>query len=909
MAGSGLPSGEKDPLPFEQKAHLLRTKFFIPPIRSRQIARPHLMGLMNASLDKALILVSAPAGYGKTTLVSRWLVETRITSVWLSLDEGDNDPIRFLQYLLNALLPIAPAIEDDLLGMLQGIQPAQFETLISLLVNALASSSVPFVLVLDDFHVIQSQSVLEMLTFLLQHIPYPMHLVLLTRTDPPLPLSRLRAGGQLAEIRAGLLRFTYPEIVLFLNDVMGLKLPAGDIAALEARTEGWIAGLQLAALSMQGSQDIHAFVSAFTGSHHYVMDYLIQEVLRRQPRQVSTFLLQTAILDRLCAPLCEAVVEPDPLEPVDGQAVLEALEQMNLFVIPLDDQRCWYRYHHLFADVLNQRLEQQFPHLLPQLHHQASQWYKQNGLISEAIQHSLLAGEQDRAAQLIEQDGCFLLISGEGTTLLNWFKVIESQLETHPWLAIQKAWALAVTGNLGRVEPTLQSPEQSLSSLEPTPEVKTMLGTIAAARAYCSNTRGNTRSAAEFAQQSLDLLPDCSAISCSIRSVATSILGDASWINGHLEEAASAYTEAIRIGREADNPPMVIIANSNLADILMERGQLRRAANTYLQSLQMAVRPDGQRSPLAGQIYAGLGRLSYACNRLEDARQYIQLCIDIGRQWGDLGCQAAAFALLARLEQVQGHPEKAQEAVRVAEQLAADSPLSPHRSIQIKSDLAHFWLAQGRLEQPSQLLEKSGISVDAEIPYQQAPEYLILVRVLLARGDYEAALGLSERLLQQAETAGRMELALEILILRSLAFQGIKDAERALEALDRAVSLAQPEGHIRVFLDEGEPMTRLLCHLQSRQVGSGYPAELLSMIGAASSMTQPSMQLLIEPLTSRELELLRLIETGHSNQEIAEKLFISIPTVKRHISNIYAKLGVQSRTQAVAIGKELRLFE
>jgi LuxR family transcriptional regulator, maltose regulon positive regulatory protein len=911
MSGSGLPSGksEKDPLSPEQRTNLLRTKFFVPPIRSNQIARPRLMDLMNASLDKALTLVSAPAGYGKTTLVSRWLVETRIPSVWLSLNEADNDPLRFLQYLFGALLPIAPAIEDHLLGMLQGIQPAQFETLLSLLVNALASNPVPFVLVLDDFHVIQSQPVLEILTFLLQHIPRPMHLVLVTRTDPPLPLARLRAGSQLMEIRAGSLRFTNAEIVVFLNESMGLKLSAGDIAALEARTEGWIAGLQLAALSMQGCPDRHAFISAFTGSHHYVMDYLVQEVLRRQPKQVSTFLLQSAILDHLCAPLCEAVVEAGPLEPVDGQALLETLEQMNLFVIPLDDKRCWYRYHHLFADVLNQRLEQQFPHLLPELHHRASQWYEQNGLISEAIQHSLLAGDKDRAARLIDQNGCNLLISGEGTTLLNWIKAIESQLETHPWLAIQKAWALAITGDLGRVEPTLQPPQQQISSLEPTLEVKTMQGTIAAARAYCANTRGNTRSAAEYAQQALDLLPDCSAISCSIRSVVTSILGDASWINGHLEEALHAYTEAIRIGREAENLHMVILANSNLGDLLMEQGQLQRAANTYLQSLNMAVRPDGQRSPLAGPIYLGLGRLAYACNRLENAHQSIHQCVDLCRQWGDLDCQAAAFAMLARLEQALGHPEKAIEAARVAEQLADEVHLSPRRSILLKSDLARFWLAQGHLQQTSQLLQKGGLTLEAEIPYQQAPEYLILVRVLLARGDFEAALTLSERLLQQAETAGRVELALEILVLRSLAFQGIKEPQRALGALERAISLAQPEGYIRVFLDEGEPMTRLLCHLQSRQVGSGYPSELLSIIGTTSGKTQPSMQLLIEPLTPRELEVLQLIETGCSNQEISEKLFISIPTVKRHISNIYAKLGVQSRTQAIAIGKELKLFE
>ncbi len=325
----------------------------------------------------------------------------------------------------------------------------------------------------------------------------------------------------------------------------------------------------------------------------------------------------------------------DTPEPVDGQGMLEALEEMNLFIIPLDDERRWYRYHHLFADVLRKRLEHQFPHLLPELHRRASQWYEQNGFIAESIQQAIVAGDQDRAAQLIEDNGCFLLMSGEVATLLNWTDAIEFQSETRPWLAIQKAWALALNGELDRVEPTLQVPEKLLSPLEPTDEVRTMQGTIAAARAHCANSRGDTRSAARYAQQALELLPDCSSISQSIRSVATSILGDASWINGNLEEAKQAYTEAVRIGREAGNLHMVIIANSNLADILVEQGQLHRAADTYAQSLQMAVRPDGQRSPLAGKLYAGLGRLAYECNQLDDADQYIHQCIDLCQQWGD----------------------------------------------------------------------------------------------------------------------------------------------------------------------------------------------------------------------------------------------------------------------------------
>jgi LuxR family transcriptional regulator, maltose regulon positive regulatory protein len=910
-AGSGSTAGEKEieQVSLEQGNTLLRTKLYVPAIRSKQIPRPRLSTLIDGGLDRALILVSAPAGYGKTTLVSRWLKEKHIASAWLSLDSGDNDPIRFTQYLLAALGPIVPGIETELSSMFQATRPDQFENSITLLTNELAGFSEPLVLVLDDFHVIHSEAVLKIITYLLEHIPPQMHLVVLSRTDPPLPLARLRVRNQLTDIRADQLRFTQAETTAFLNDTMGLALSKNDLDAMEARTEGWIAGLQLAALSMQDCKDIHAFISAFTGSHHYVMDYLAEEVLKLQARPVNAFLLQTSILERLCGSLCEAVVDPDTAGPIDGQAMLETLDEKNLFVIPLDDERHWYRYHHLFADVLRKHLAHQYPDSLPKLHGGASQWYEQNGFIAESIQHAIEAGDQDRAAQLIEQNGCFLLMGGEVTTLLSWADAIEFQSETRPWLAIQKAWALALTGDLDRIETTLQVPEKLLMPLEATVEVRTMRGTIAAARAHCANLRGNTQLAAEFAQEALQQLPDCSSISQSIRSVATSILGDASWVNGNLEEAIQAYTEAIKIGRQAHNLNMVIIADSNIADIQAEQGQLHRAAETYAQSLQMAVRPDGQRSALAAGILAGMGLLSYEWNRLDEAEQAIRQCMELSRKWGNIGQEAYAFAIQARLEQARNKPEKAQEAMRQAERLTAERPLSPHWSIQVKSDLARVWLAQGNLERPSQGIQKRGLKIQDEIPYQRESEYVLLLRVLVARGEHESAIILSNKLLQQAEATGQMGLAIEALILQALALQEKKETEQALAVLERVLALAQPEGYVRMFLDEGEAMTRLLCQVRSRQVGNSYAAELLSKIGKIPGMTQPSMQLLSEPLTGRELEVLKMIASGCSNQDIAGKLFISMPTVKRHISNIYAKLGVESRTQAVAIGKELKLFE
>ncbi len=907
-SGIDLNTGKNNPLPAEQDQHLLRTKLYIPPVRPNQINRPRLSDLMKGGLDKALILVSAPAGYGKTTLVSNWLRESQLPTAWLSLDDGDNDPIRFLQYLCTALLPIAPGIQGDLPGRLQGIQPAQFESVINILANEMNSILEPFVLVLDDFHVIHSQADLKMLSHLLEHLPPQAHLAILTRSDPPLPLARLRSRGQLLDIRADQLRFTHAEVAAFLNDAMKLALSAGDLTALEARTEGWIAGLQLAALSMQASKDIHGFVSAFTGSHHYVMDYLVEEVLKLQPKKVSTFLLQTSILDRMCGKLCEAVVSTDEDGPANGQAMLESLEEMNLFTVPLDDERHWYRYHHLFADVLRKRLESRHPKLPSELHRRASQWYEQNGFITESIQQAIEGGDADRAAQLIEGNGCFLLISGEVTNFLSWSNAIEFKSDVHPWLAIQKGWALALDGYLDQVEATLQLPDKLLASLEPSPEIYTMKGTIAAARAYCANSRGDTRTAEENARLSLELLPDCSSISQSIRSVATSLLGDASRINGNLEEAIRAYTEAVRIGQAAGNPHMVIIAQTNLADVFLEQGQLRRAASLYSRSLEMALRPDGQRSPLAAPVYTGLGLIAYEQNRLEEAARNIQLCLDLCRKWHDPDRMAAAYAILARIENARNEPEAAQKAARESERISQDLSFVSQRSSHRDTGLAASEAVHGEEKKQSRLVGNRDLSPEADIPYQRQPEYLILLREFYAKKDYRPALALSKRLLRQAELSGRKGLMIEVLILQALIFQGIKEMENALAVLETALSLAEPEEFVRSFLDGGEAMTRLLCQFQARQVGSGYAAELLSRIGSIHGMTPPSKQLLIEPLTAREIEVLKLIESGCSNQDIAGKLVVSIPTVKRHISNIYAKLGVESRTQAVALGKELKML-
>jgi LuxR family maltose regulon positive regulatory protein len=887
---------------------LLTTKLYAPPSCPTLVERPRLTVDLSKALTRRLTLVSAPAGYGKTTLVSSWLRETEIASAWLSLDEGDNDPIRFLQYFLSALHKIVPAIQLDLLDMLRGMRPAQADALLNCLINEIAENAVSFVLVLDDFHVIHAQPILEMLAFLFDHLPPQMHLVCLTRTDPDLPLARLRVRDQLVDIRAEQLRFTLDEIAVFLNKMMGLNLSADDLTALETRTEGWIAGLQLAALSLQGRQDIHSFVAAFTGSHAYIMDYLTEEVLKLQPESVRSFLLQTAILDRLCAPLCEAIVETDQMAPHQGQAMLEALEHMNLFVIPLDNERRWYRYHHLFADVLNRRLEHLFPQRLADLHRRASHWYEQNGFIAEATHHALLIGDQDRAIQLIEQNGCLLLIRGEVNTLQRWLEAIELQAQTRPWMYIFKAWLFTLTGYPERVEELLQTAEQLIPSSETSIANRTMQGTIETARAYQANLLGDTLLATKHARRALQHLPDADLVSRSLRTVATSLLGDASSMNGDLQEARQAYSEALRIAQAAGDVHLTIVLNSNIANILIEQGSLHEAARIYGETLQMATRPDSQEPVIAGRVYAELSQVSYEWNHLEAALQQVRHSMALCQQWGNIDQQAISYVMLARLEHVQHQPGRAQAAIRRAQQLVEEHHLLPRYSVWVRHALACLWIAQGDLEQASRPVQQSGIRIDDEIPYLREPEYLAWARVLLAQEDYEAALALIQQLLQKAEATSRMRRVIEVLVLQALIFQGRRDIDQALTVLERALSLARPEGYVRTFLDEGEQMAKLLHLAKARRIEIVYATELLSAMEGAAARPQAPAQLLAEPLSQRELEVLQLIEAGCSNQEIAARLFISIATVKRHISNIYAKLDVQNRTQAISIGRELNLL-
>jgi LuxR family transcriptional regulator, maltose regulon positive regulatory protein len=756
---------------------------------------------------------------------------------------------------------------------------------------------------------IQTEAVLNILAYLLEHLPPQAHLALLTRTDPPLPLARLRARDRLTDIRADQLRFTHDEIAAFLNNVMGLRLSADDLSAIEKRTEGWIAGLQLAALSMQSSKDIHGFVSAFTGSHHYIMDYLVEEVLKSQSELLGAFLLKTSILDNMCATLCESVLEAGSEKPVDGQAMLESLERMNLFVIPLDDERRWYRYHHLFADVLKKRLEQHYPDTLPRLHNRASRWYQQNGLIPEAIRHSLAGGEMDRVIELIEQNGPLLLMSGDLNALSGWVKAVEAHSQAHPWIHIIKAWLSILTGQPEKAEEEFQPAEELISQRVPGTETMKMQGAIATGRSYRSFMQGDTPHTAEFAREAVKNLPDVDLISRSIRGIAIALLGEASVMNGDLEEARQACLEAQQIGKVSGTINVVVIVNCALGRIFTEQGLLHQAADMYAEALQIATRPDGRKLVVAGEPYTELSQVSYEWNDLDKAREQVERSLALCRQSGQETFQAKSSIMLAHLERIHGDIKTAKEAMNIAEKLMKEHHFAFKYTVWVRYALVRLWIALGDLEKASQVVQASDITAHDEIPYLREPEFLALLRLLLAQGDHDAALALSMRLLQKAETGKRRGRVIEVLVLQALIYQGRKEIDQALAVLKRALSLARSEGYVRTFVDEGEPMARLLHLARSRQIETEYVTDLLSVVERTIDPAQSPSKLTAEHLTRREVEVLQLIKTGCSNQDIADRLVISLPTVKRHISNIYTKLGVESRTQAVAIGKELKIFE
>jgi LuxR family maltose regulon positive regulatory protein len=882
--------------------------------------RPRLTGRLDDGLSKGsrITLVSASAGFGKTTLVSEWVANCGRPIAWLSLDEGDGDPVRFITYLIAALQTIRAGFGDGPLAALHASQhqPPSIEAILTALLNEVAAVPNNFILVLDDYHVIDSKAVDNSLIFLVEHQPMQMHLVIVTREDPSLPLARLRVRGQLTELRAADLRFTPAEAAEFLNQMMGLNLSAEDVAALDKRTEGWIAGLQLAALSMQGREDSGRFVQAFTGSHRFVLDYLAEEVLQRQPESIRNFLLQTSILDRFCVSLCNAVTERQ-----DGKEMLDILERSNLFLIPLDDKRQWYRYHRLFADVLQTRLMEAQSDQVTTLHSRASMWYERNDLRADAIRHALTAREFERAAELIELAFPIMNINRQFSTLLGWLKALPDELvRVRPVLCFAYAFSSMSCGENENVEPRLQDTERWLA-MESTPagmivadkeEFRRLPGLIALTRGGQALGRGDMPDTVKYAQRVLDLKPDGDYL---MLGGAASQLGIVAWTNGDLDTARRMTADGIENLQLGGFISPAIGGVIILADIQITQGCLHEAMTTYERGLQWATR-EARVLQGAADMHVGMSSLHYERNDLKTASECLLTSQSLGELAGLPQNPYRWRAAMARIRQAEGDLDGALQLLEEAERVY-DGNFSPNvRPVTTRK--VRVWLAQGRLGEALDWARQRGLSTENELSYLREFDHITLARVLLACHQHDHAdvpiaetVKLLECLLKAAEEGGRNGSVIEILILLALAHHAQNDLPAALSSLQRALTLAEPQGYVRMFLDEGKDMMGLLREASAQKITPDYTDKLLDafQIEQRECKDKPDPhQPSIDPLSQRELEVLRLIAQGLSNQEICERLFLALDTVKGHNRRIFNKLQVERRTEAIARARELGLI-
>jgi LuxR family maltose regulon positive regulatory protein len=901
---------------------LLATKLHVPRRRRGLVARPRLSERLSRGAESALTLLSAPAGFGKTTLLAQWLAAApsgRRSVAWLSLDQRDNDPALFWTYLVGALNTAVQGAAASALSLLQPPQPPTEVGLASLL-NDLDVIPGDVVLVLDDYHVIEARDVQDGMAFLLEHLPPQIHLVIASRADPALPLARLRGRGQLVEIRAADLRFTPGEAAAYLNEVMGLVLTASDVAALEGRTEGWIAALQLAALSMQGREDIAAFIAGFAGDDRYIVDFLAEEVLQRQPEHVQRFLLQTSILDRLSGRLCDAVTGQD-----GGKAKLAALERGNLFLVPLDDRRQWYRYHQLFADVLHARLLDEQPGDLPDLHRRASEWYEQNGEPSEAIRHALAAGDFERAADLVELAIPDMRRTRQESAVHGWLKALPGELvRVRPVLSVGLAGAMLAGGDFEGVEVRLRDAEWWLdgatgirpgspaSSAEMVvvdgEEFRRLPAIIELYRAALALSRGDVPGTVMHAGRALERSPEEEPLG---RAAAAGLLGLAFWASGDLEAGHSAYAECMaglrRAGHIADTFGCAIA----LADIRRAQGRLGEAMRTYEQALQRAPEQGGPVLRGTADMYVGLSEIHRERNDLQAATHNLLRSQELGEHIGLPQNRYRWRVAMARIRQAEGDLSGALDLLNEAERLYVGDYFPNVRPVPALR--ARVLVAQGELGAALGWGRERGLSVEDDLSYLHEFEHITLARVLLARYAADRAersiqevTRLLERLLRAAEAGQRTGSVIEILVVQALAHQAREDVPPALASLQRAVTLAEPEGYVRIFADEGPPMTSLLRAVSKQGTAPNYVRRLLAAINKAEDST-PANNGLIEPLSARELDVLRLLGTDLGGPEIARNLIVSLNTVRTHTRNVYAKLGVNNRRAAVRRAKELDL--
>ena len=903
---------------------LLATKLHVPRPRPDFVPRPRLADRLDEGLRRGLVLVCAPAGYGKTVLLADWARRGQRAVGWLSLDGDDNDPARFWRHAVAALDRACPGIAERVGLLLGPPAPPSFEGLVTALVNELAAqpSTDDVLLVLDDYHLIDSQPVHASLGFLIEHRPPRLHLVLTSRADPPLALARLRARDELAELRAAELRFTAGEAAAMLQQVAAVALPDGAMTALAVRTEGWAAGLQLAALSLRGQPDVAGFVAAFTGSHRYVLDFLAEEVLEQQAEHVRAFLLETSVLERLSGSLCDAVTGRP-----GSQALLEQVERAGLFLVPLDEVRGWWRYHHLFADLLRARLREEQPGLVGQLHCNAAAWCQEHGLADDAIRQAVAAGEATWAARLIEQhfDEVFFL-RGEAATVHRWLSALPDELvRSRPRLPLAQALMAGTSGRMAAVAPLLDaaehaSPLTAEEPFEPTAgRAASMLvnvpALIALHRCQLAELRGDADAAAALASAAL---AESSEEERLLISSAQGHLAMAEWLRGRLREAEGRFESIVAGRRAAGQLTMTAYGCYQLGQIQRAQGRLDAAVRTYRQALEATTVPGQPPLPAAGPAYTGLAEVAYQQNELDAALQHVSEGITLCRRFVYTAALATGLATLAWIRQATGDPAGALAAMSEARKAAPDPGglLNP-----VPAQWARLLLAQGDLAGAARWVKDRGLRVDDEPDYPREPGHLVLARVLLAQARPGQALALLDRLHAAAVTHDRAGSLIEIQALRALALAVSGEETAAVAALAGALTLACPQGYVRIFADEGPPMAalvgRLIAAQRAGQAAAGVPLGCLARLQRAfdPEHTPPdpgqgtaAVPGIVEPLTARELEVLGMLAAGRSNQAIAGELVVTLDTVKKHVSHVLDKLGAANRTEAVARARELGLI-
>jgi LuxR family transcriptional regulator, maltose regulon positive regulatory protein len=902
---------------------LVATKFHVP--RAGFVPRPRLLARLAEGIGRGLTVVGTPAGFGKTTMLGDWARRSRRPAAWLSLDAGDNDPARFWRYVAAALERARPGTDAPVMALLRAPQRPPLEAVATAVINELTTlpEEAGVVLVLDDYHLVEAPPVHDSVTFLLDRLPPGLRIVLSSRADPPLPLARLRARGQLAELRAADLRFTLAETAAFLREATGLDLPAASVAALQDRTEGWAAGVQLAALAVRGQADPAGFVATFAGSHRYVLDYLTEDVLAGQPEQVLRFLLQTSVLDRLCGPLCDAVTGR-----TGSQAMLEELDRANLFVVPLDEVRQWWRYHHLFADLLRARLEQERPDKLPGLHRAAAAWHEKHGFADDAVRHAMAAGETGWAARLVERHVETLLRRSEGATLDRWLSALPAEsIRARPRLCLAQAVAAIAGSRLEEVEPLLARAEREFAAAGDEPHepsvgralsvLANVPGAVAFLRAGLAGLRGDPVGAVACDRQALTHLGEEDWL---LRSQVAWSLAAADWMRGRLAQAEHALAEVVAERRAVGEGYLAMRVCYDLGQVQRAQGRLGAVLRTCRQGLQIAGEAS-QQPPFAGMAHVGLAEVLYERGELAAAHEHAAQGVALCRHLTYTQPLATGYAMLAQIRWAHGDAAGALDAIGQAERVKL-SPQMVALHNPVPAWRARLLLTSGEVAAAARWVGERGLGAGDEPAYPREREYLALARVLLAEHAPGRALGLLDRLHAQAAAQQRTGSLIEVGALRALALADGGDLAAASASLAEALALAAPEGYVRVFADEGAPMARLLGRLAAAQrtgrvvfpapVPQRYLDRLVRAFQPAAAAPPATRDTgragLAESLSGRELEVLRLLAAGRSNQQIADELVVTLATVKKHVGNVLGKLAAANRTQAVARARVLGLL-